>query len=103
VRVSGLLGCLSSEVDSLAPFPSFGGYEVDQNHAEYDSPFPSETVDEENLVVDDGDVDDGELTILAWLKISTLRRGYVQWREAKDRHTTGEPCCRVYRSGTIRW
>jgi hypothetical protein len=78
VRVSGLLGCLSSEVDSLAPFPSFGGHEVDQDHTEDDSPFPSETIDEEDLVVNDGDVDDGELTISAPFILSTLRRGYVQ-------------------------
>jgi hypothetical protein len=41
MRVSGLLGCLSSEVDSLAPFPKFGRDKVDQDHTKDDSPFPS--------------------------------------------------------------
>ena len=41
MSVSGLFGCLSSEVDSFTPFPQFGGAEVDENHAEYDSPLPS--------------------------------------------------------------
>ena len=39
--VSRLFGRLSSEVDSFTPFPQFGGAEIDENHAEYNSPLPS--------------------------------------------------------------
>jgi hypothetical protein len=41
MSVSWLLGCLSSEVDPLTPFPQLGSEEVDQDHAEYDSPLPT--------------------------------------------------------------
>jgi hypothetical protein len=61
VRVSRLLGCPSSEEDSLAPFPRFGRDEVDQDHTKDDSPFPSESIDKEDLVIDDGDVNNWEL------------------------------------------
>jgi hypothetical protein len=27
----------------------------------------------------------------------------IQWRGARDRHTTREPCCRKDRFGTIHW
>lgn len=41
MRVSGLLGCLSSEINTFAPLPQLGGAEVDKDHTKHDSPLPA--------------------------------------------------------------